>query len=118
MGTEDISRWSTASRKRYDGVRMQMGRVTTDDDFNESERLDAEGVRRTRLDVIGASGSADQGLAITKPRINAQGDLDFDIGEGTFYIGGLRLDAPGESFAQQDDWLQQRKGDRAAPVDG
>ena len=35
-------------RKHYAGVRMQQGRVLTDDDFNEAATIDAEELRRTR----------------------------------------------------------------------
>src|SRR2546425_2512616 len=98
MGTEDISRHATSRPKRYDGVRMQQGRVTTDDDFNEGARLVAEDDRRTRLDVIGPAGTVDEGFRITNPRINAHDELDFDIGAGSYYVGGLRaeVNAPGE----------------------
>jgi len=41
MPNIDISRDATDLRKHYDRVQMQQGRVLTDDDFNEAERLDA-----------------------------------------------------------------------------
>ena len=120
MGTEDISRHATSRPKRYDGVRMQQGRVTTDDDFNEGARLVAEDDRRTRLDVIGPAGTVDEGFRITNPRINAHDELDFDIGAGSYYVGGLRaeVNAPGEAYATQSDHLQQPPPDRPKPVDG
>ncbi|WP_266182072.1 DUF6519 domain-containing protein [Dyella humicola] len=118
MATEDISRNGTSPRKRYEGIRLQQGRVTTDDDYNEGARLDAEHGRQTTLDIIGPSGSPDGGFAIRNPRLNAKGDLDFDIGAGTLYLGGLRLECFGETYAQQVDWLEQQPTDRAAPADG
>jgi len=122
MGTEDISRNATSRPKRYDGVRMQQGRVTTDDDFNEGARLVAEDERRLRIDVIGAAGSVDAGFRIANPRINAHGELDFDIGPGTYYVGGLRAEVnapdPGEAFSTQSDWLQQPPSERPEPTDG
>jgi hypothetical protein len=118
MATEDISRNATAPRKRYSGVRLQQGRVTTDDDYNEGARIDAEQTRRTVLDVIGPSGSPDSGFSISNPRINAHGDLDFDIAAGTLYLGGLRLECFGESYTEQTDWLEQAPADRAAPTNG
>jgi len=45
MPNIDISRDATDLRKHYDRVQMQQGRVLTDDDFNEAERLDAEDAR-------------------------------------------------------------------------
>jgi hypothetical protein len=118
MATEDISRNATSPRKRYAGVRLQQGRVTTDDDYNEGARLDAEQTRRTVLDLIGPAGSPDSGFAIGNPRINTHGDLDFDIGAGSLYLGGLRLESFGETYTQQTDWLEQLPADRAAPADG
>jgi hypothetical protein len=118
MATEDISRNATSPRKRYAGVRLQQGRVTTDDDFNEAARLDSEDRRRALLDVIGPAGTSDLGFAIGNPRINAHGDLDFDIGAGTMYLGGERLESFGEAYTEQTDWLEQAPADRSAPPDG
>ena len=118
MATEDISRNATSLRKRYAGVRLQQGRVSTDDDYNEGARIDAEETRRTLIDVIGPSGSADGGFSISHPRINGHGDLDFSIGAGTLYLGGLRLECFGEDYTEQSDWLEQLPADRAAAVDG
>jgi Right handed beta helix region/Family of unknown function (DUF6519) len=118
MATEDISRDATSRRKRYAGVRLQQGRVSTDDDYNEGARIDAEETRRALIDVIGPSGSADGGFSISNPRINGHGDLDFTIGAGTLYLGGLRLECFGEDYTEQSDWLEQLPADRAAPVDG
>jgi hypothetical protein len=118
MATEDISRNATSPRKRYAGVRLQQGRVNVDDDYNEGARIAAEQTRRTLLDVIGPTGSADAGFAIGNPRINAHGDLDFDIAAGTLYLGGLRLECFGETYTEQTDWLEQAPADRTAPVNG
>jgi hypothetical protein len=118
MATEDISRNATAPRKRYDGIRLQQGRVSSDDDYNEGARLEAERSRKTTLDVVGPVGSPDSGFAISNPRINPHGDLDFDIAAGTLYLGGLRLECFGEAYTEQVDWLEQAPADRAAPPDG
>ena len=75
MATEDISRNATSFAKRYDGVRLQQGRVTTDDDFNEGARLDAERRGSPSSTSIGPTGSPDDGFAISNPRINTHGDL-------------------------------------------
>lgn len=105
MATEDLSRSAFYPGKHYTGVRMQQGRVLTDDDYNEGERLQREAQRRTRLDVIGPCGSPDLGFAVANPTI-AGGQIDFDIEPGTFYLGGLRLERQsGERFQEQSDWL-------------
>lgn len=109
MATIDLSRHATDFRKNYTGVRMQQGRVLTDDDFNEQARLDAEDTRRTRIDVIGPVGSPDDGYLITNPLIDAATNRPtFTIKAGTFYLGGQRLtlDAD-EVYHLQKDWLQQ-----------
>ena len=81
---------------------MQQGRVLTDDDFNEAERLDAEDSRRVRADVIGPAGSPDDGFKLKV----AGGQLSLTA--GTYYTGGLRLELEAdERFNLQKDWLQQ-----------
>ena len=64
MANPDISRIAFDQRKHYSGVRMQQGRVTTDEDFNAQERIEDEDLRRTRVDIIGPCGSPDQGFRI------------------------------------------------------
>ena len=106
MPTSDISRWSTDFRKRYDGVRLQQGRVVTDDDVNEAARLEFEDRRRTRVDVIGPAGSPDNGFALANVTTGPAGP-DFTIDAGTLYVGGLRLnlDDP-TTYLGQSDFLQ------------
>jgi hypothetical protein len=108
VSTIDVSRWATDHRKRYSGVRMQQGRVLTDDDFNEAERLDAEDIRVTRVHVVGESGSPDAGFQVQAPGVspNPPNALTFQIAAGTLYLGGLRLEASAaEAFEEQKDWL-------------
>jgi len=102
MPNIDISRDETDLRKHYDRVQMQQGRVLTDDDFNEAERLDAEDSRRVRADVIGPAGSPDNGF---KLKVVAG---EMTLSAGTYYTGGLRLELEAdERFNLQKDWLQQ-----------
>lgn len=102
MPNIDISRDAHDQRKHYDRVFMQQGRVITDDDFNEAERLDAEDARRVRVDVIGPAGSPDDGF-----RLKVTGG-NLALSAGTFYVGGLRLEMENdEQFNLQKDWLQQ-----------
>ena len=102
MPNIDISRDATDLRKHYDRVQMQQGRVLTDDDFNEAERLDAEDARRVRVDVIGPAGSPDDGFRLK----TVGGQLVLTAGQ--YYVGGLRLELEvDEPFNLQRDWLQQ-----------
>ena len=103
----DISRVTFDPRKHYTGVRMQQGRVTVDDDWNENERIEDEDRRRARVHIIGPHGSPDNGFRIANPQVTAAG-IDFDIEEGCFYLGGLRLDNEVvRRFVLQLDWLQK-----------
>ncbi len=102
MPNIDISRDATQMRQHYLSPQMQQGRVLTDDDFNEAERLDAEDSRRVRADVIGPAGSPDDGFRL-KIVTN-----ELTLNAGTYYVGGLRLELENdEAFNLQKDWLQQ-----------
>ncbi|GAB4424611.1 MAG: hypothetical protein OHK0039_41850 [Bacteroidia bacterium] len=123
MSAYDISRFSFDPRKHYHSVRMQQGRVLTDDDWNENERIDAEEQRRTRSEVIGPYGSPDQGFKIAQLRVD-DGQIDFDILPGTLHLGGLRLEMEAvtgedgpvpETFRTQRDWLQLDTGAFGVP---
>ena len=119
MGAYDISRVAFDPRKHYAGVRMQQGRVLTDDDWNENERIENEERRRSRVDIIGPHGSPDLGFKIVNPRLTPEGQIEFGILPGAYHLGGLRLemefakgapDPQPETFRAQKDWLQQAHG--------
>ena len=106
MSTIDLSRLAIDPRKHYAGVRMQQGRVLTDDDFNEAAALDAEDMRRTRVHAIGACGAPDAGFLPKDFALAANGRVDFKLSAGTLYLGGLRLElGADEAFQLQKDWL-------------
>lgn len=113
MATDDITRSLFTRSRRYGGVHMQQGRVLTDADFNAATDIALSDRRLTRLGVIGPYGSSDDGFRISNPTA-AGGEIDFDIGSGTLYLGGHRIErlAP-ESFRLQTDWLN--KSGVAAP---
>lgn len=105
MSTIDLSRHATDLRKHYAGVRMQQGRVLTDDDFNEAAILDAEELRRTRVHAIGAYGTPDAGFLPVNFGV-VGGRLDFTLSNGHLYLGGLRLEMSSQDrFLLQKDWL-------------
>jgi len=101
MGTVDLSRVGTDFRKRYAGVRMQQGRVLSDDVFNNAECIDEEDMRRTRIDVIGPVGSPDSGFLPVVPAgpLAVPGKVQFSIAAGTLYLGGLRIEEPAADLA-------------------
>lgn len=122
MGTYDISRNAFNPKKRYTSVRMQQGRVLTDDDWNENERIGDEDIRRSRVDIIGPYGSPDDGFkidsfvqptTITPLNISA---FDFSLDVGVLYLGGLRLECPGFTYRLQPDWLEQPVKAYTAPA--
>ena len=123
MATSDISRNIFDKKKNYRSVRMQQGRVLTDDDWNENERIHSEIVRGTNRDVIGRHGSPNEGFKIGKDSVPTTGNvIDFDILSGVYYLGGLRLemnpdqnDNP-QTFRTQKDWLEKDTSGYAIPA--
>lgn len=110
MATVDLSRDEFDVTKHYAGVRMQQGRVLTDDDWNESGRIDGEDIRRSRMDIIGPFGSPDDGFDISvlsgSQTYPSPGLPDFNIAAGTMYLGGLRLELEtAQLYSKQTDWL-------------
>ncbi|MCX6243096.1 MAG: DUF6519 domain-containing protein [Bacteroidetes bacterium] len=91
MDSFDISRVGFDPAKHYSGIEMQQGRVITDDDINESGRLQNENERRSNLDAFGPAGSPDNGFRITDLD-DAKGIIDFHIQPGRLYVGGVRFD--------------------------
>lgn len=117
MPNIDITRDATDLRKHYLSVQMQQGRVLTDDDFNEAERLDAEDARRVRVDVIGPAGSPDDGFRLFVDAVTNE----LMLRAGTYYVGGLRVELEqNEPFNLQRDWLQQGSapGETLTPAPG
>jgi len=124
MAAADISRWSTDLRKRYKGVHLQQGRVIHEDDINEQERILREDIRKAREDIIGSAGSPDNGFRIENVN-DSGGFIDFDILNGSFYLGGNRLELSdpndennknyNETFLNQSDSLQLKWNNHAVP---
>ncbi len=106
MGTQDLSRSVFDPDKHYSSVRLQQGRVITDDDWNETRRIREELQRQVNVDMIGSAGSPNDGFRISPPSPGG-GDIDFTIHPGDFYLGGHRLTLKSpQTYMQQDDWLQ------------
>ncbi|MEL6655221.1 MAG: right-handed parallel beta-helix repeat-containing protein [Bacteroidota bacterium] len=124
MDAFDISRIPLGSEKqRYTSLLMQAGRLIGDWDVNFSQEMLLEDRQRTRRHVIGPYGSPDHGFRIENVRIE-EGRINFDIHQGTIYLGGLRLsmqeveggDGPEpETYLTQSDWLQLAAADAVAP---
>src|SRR5512133_361988 len=120
------------ARNSYDATRMyravvsQQGRVTVEADANEAEEIRGEESRAQLIDVVGPTGSPDDGFKISIPGpsapapaeknekvfrrmlsepIAASDPFDFAIGEGTLYVGGMRV----RCTASQATYSRQRK---------
>jgi hypothetical protein len=106
MATGDISRNAFDPAKHYAGVRMQQGRVIVDDDWNDNERIGNEDRRSARTDIIGPAGTPDNGFRIYDPVIK-DNNINFKIGAGSFYLGGLPLEMEETEYYTQEDWLAQ-----------
>ena len=132
--TGDISAYLFDPRQAYTSVRLQQGRVITDLDWNENERLAADEQMRLLADLICGRGSTNDGFRLlgagpATVRVPSQGQAqvqqatyDVRLSGGTFLLGG-HLHAwpaarPDNSFPQtfldQDDWLQLGGRDSAA----
>lgn len=119
----DRARRSFDPTRMYRSVVSQQGRVTLEADANEADEIRAAEARAALVDVIGPSGSPDDGYRVTVPP--TLGDYDFAIGAGVIYVGGVRIESSGTTYARQrtGDWADYdlraiAATDRgAAPVD-
>jgi hypothetical protein len=138
MANGDITRLLIQPRKHYVGARMQQGRVVLDSDFNEEAALAGEERRRALLDIVGPTGSPDDGFAadleigdeVTIHPVSFGGGppvdtLNYRLRPGTMYVSGLRFEhnertlggqTGGDPVVFQRDFLQMRDAD--APQTG
>ena len=107
MGS-DKARRSYDSSRMYRSVVSQQGRVTLEADANEAEEIRAEESRADLIDVIGPAGARGDGFKIAVPAKAIQ-PFDFSIGQGSFYVGGLRVTNPDENATyegqKQTEWV-------------
>ncbi|WP_287127730.1 DUF6519 domain-containing protein, partial [Candidatus Cyanaurora vandensis] len=111
MGS-DKARNTYNPAQHYRGLVAQQGRVTLEADWNEAQTLSHEELRLETRDLIGSTGTPDNGYVLLPP---APGDdpLDFQIGPGTLYVDGLRVVLPETiKYSAQSEWL-----DRASEPD-
>jgi hypothetical protein len=103
MATDRARRTHDAARM-YRSVVLQQGRVTLEADANEAEEIRAADARAALADVIGSSGSPDDGYKITVPTNLA--DFDVAIGAGVLYVGGVRVETAATTYRGQQagDW--------------
>jgi hypothetical protein len=93
----------------YRSVVSQQGRVTLEADANEADEIRAAESRAELIDIIGPSGAPGGGFAISVPASTGR-RFDFAIGEGTLYVGGVRVhhDNAKATYYEQDrsEWVE------------
>src|SRR5690349_11923926 len=91
--SSDRARVSFDEQQQYRSVVMQQGRVTLEADWNEAQYIINEEMRKEALDVVGPTGTPDDGYKIDFPT-GTNPQRDFTIAAGTMYVGGLRVELP------------------------
>src|SRR5215471_3428165 len=106
MATDRARRSYDASRL-YRSVALQQGRVTLEADANEAEDIRSAESRAELTDIIGPTGTPDDGFKISSPD---KAGFDFGIGQGTFYVGGMRV-----QLDYSETYLTQRESESLDP---
>jgi hypothetical protein len=114
----DIAKVTLDYLRQYDTVVFQQGRVGLEADNNESSRLAAERLRQESAEIVGMTGTPDDGYAVSagvKP-------YDLLIKHGTMYVDGVRVFAPADiTYDDQSDWSDHQTDplwrDVAGPAD-
>jgi hypothetical protein len=102
VGT-DRARISYDKTREYRSVVAQQGRVTLEADVNEEAVIAAEALRYETIDIIGPTGTPDNGYLVS---VDAAGNLT--VGSGIMYVGGWRMRFPQPVLvANQPEWIDQ-----------
>ncbi len=100
--TADIARITFDPTRQYRSVIAQQGRVTLEADSNESAAIASEALRLETIDVIGPTGTPDDGYKVG----SGNGPGGASIGPGVFYLGGWRLELDSSiDLTKQPDWV-------------
>jgi hypothetical protein len=111
MGS-DRARGSYDPKQQYRSVVMQQGRVTLEDDWNESQQIFGEQIRAEALDWVGPAGTPDDGYKIVLTDTPTQPPYDFFVRSGTMYVGGMRAELLDPvQYSNQPDWQDEGSGD-------
>lgn len=98
----DLARITYDPLRQYRSVISQQGRVTLEADNNEAATIASEALRLETIDVVGPTGTPDDGYKVG-PGIGPGG---VSIGPGIFYLGGWRLQLDTAiDLSKQPDWL-------------
>ena len=80
------ARLSTDPGRGYRTVVQQQGRVGLEADGNEATRLSETQLRENVIDIVGPSGTPDDGY-----KVSPAAGGGFEVGPGTYYLGGWRV---------------------------
>ena len=101
----DRARISFDPSRQWRGVVSQQGRVTIEADTNEAGTIAGAERRAELLDVVGPSGTPDDGYKVL-PAASTSTPGDLFIGAGTMYVGGERMVLAQQlDYASQPDWV-------------
>ncbi|MHA7291330.1 DUF6519 domain-containing protein [Arthrobacter sp. MDT3-24] len=102
----DVARLSFDPARLYRGVVPQQGRVSLEAEANEQRTIDTEEQRAEVIDIVGPTGTPDDGYAVS-----AGTGFELTIGPGTMYVGGWRVEL-NEKIGDyhQPDWLDRGRG--------
>ena len=103
--SSDRARISYDPTRQYRSVVAQQGRVTLEADVNEAQEIAGETLRIETIDVVGPSGTPDDGYKISAVGGNNAAH-DFMVGHGTMYVGGERVSLSSDvTYSAQPEWL-------------
>ncbi len=102
MGS-DVARITYQPTRKYRDVMAQQGRVLIEADLNEAAAIVAEETRLKTLDIVGPTGTPDNGYAVSGGGTAAS---DFVVSPGTMYLGGIRTATSAQIvYSNQSEWL-------------
>jgi hypothetical protein len=98
----DLARITYDPTRQYRSVIAQQGRVTLEADNNEAALIASEALRLETIDIVGPTGTPDNGYAVG----SGIGPGGVSIGPGILYVGGWRLELDTAiDLSKQPDWL-------------
>ena len=113
--SSDRARISYDRARQYRAVVAQQGRVTLEADVNEAQEIASETLRLETIDMVGPSGTPDNGYKISAVSGDNAG-RDFIVGHGTMYVGGERITLTNDvTYSGQPEWLD-KSGDPLWPA--
>lgn len=106
--SSDKARVSHDANQQYRTVVAQQGRVTLEADWNEAQQISSEEEQANLINIIGSSGTPDDGYRVLETGKPPTPPFDFSVQQGTMYVGGNRVVLPNEvQYNNQSEWLDR-----------